>query len=266
MVLKRKATYSIKWERNDFTIRKSWLGTAKLEGPQKKGNWNKDITSGKQKFYGTIFRAAHHYYYKDIQGLRRPPQNSFWNTKLRIRAYYETNSSNGTHCAACRFLGLGSAIKIYNPDRLSMHIYGTVIHELAHASHWKMSSDSYGNSPIIVYESWARGVQWSLTRMRYSNYNLQSYYSRRAYTGMVQDLIDGPKTTISFYYYLNEDNPWVSLTRSYSDQVSGYTIRQIEDALVGQTTWNGWRNRIKNLYSNETKNFVDDVFHYWNLQ
>lgn len=82
-----------------------------------------------------------------------------------------------------------------------MQIYGTTIHEIAHASHWRMDQNAYNNSVISVYETWARGVQWELTRMVYPNYNLQYQYSRRAYTGLVQDLIDGIKTTTSYYYY-----------------------------------------------------------------
>jgi hypothetical protein len=31
------------------------------------------------------------------------------------------------------------------------------------------------------------------------------------------------------------------------DQVSGYTIRQIEDALNGIQTWDAWKNKIINI-------------------
>ncbi len=93
---RRKANYSIIWERYDFEIRKSWLGRAKYNGPKKRGDWNLNIRYGVQEFYATIFKASHHYYYKNIKNLRRPPQNSFWNTQLKIRAYNEVNNnSNG---------------------------------------------------------------------------------------------------------------------------------------------------------------------------
>ncbi|MDC3403066.1 hypothetical protein OAX38_02620 [Flavobacteriaceae bacterium] len=199
-----------------------------------------NLNSGNQKYYATIFRAAYHYYYKNIKGLRRPPQNSFWTTQMKIRAINELNNeSNGSHCASCRFLGLGSAIKIYNPQSNSREIYGTVIHELAHASHWSMDRSSYRNSSSIVAESWARGVQWELTRMIYSGY-VPSYFTN--YTGVVQDMIDG----ISDY-----------------DQVSGYNIRQIEDALNGQSSWTGWRNNIKNRYNNGTENNLEALCNHW---
>ena len=48
------------------------------------------------------------------------------------------------------------------------------------------------------------------------------------------------------------------------DQVAGYTIRQIEDALPGQLTWNAWKTNIKNLYNNATENNLDALFDFWN--
>ena len=158
-----KARYLIKWKRHQFTIRWSWLSAAKNRGPRKRGNWNLNIKGGHQEFYATIFRAAHHYYYKDIKGLRRPPQNRSWRTKLKIKGKYENKDINGNHKPSRRFLGLGSAIKIYNPHRETQAIYSTVIHELAHAAHWRMDRRNYNNcSNPKVAESWARGVEWGI--------------------------------------------------------------------------------------------------------
>jgi hypothetical protein len=44
------------------------------------------------------------------------------------------------------------------------------------------------------------------------------------------------------------------------DNVSGYSIRQLEDALIGQRTWNGWRDNIKNKYDNATETNIDALF------
>ncbi|MDO4782935.1 MAG: hypothetical protein Q4A09_06950 [Capnocytophaga felis] len=224
-----------------------------MDGPKTKGSWNVDMRGDKYEFYATIFRAAHHYYYEDIKGLRRPPLNGFWKTQMKLRAYMENNtSSNGNHSAARRFLGLGSAIKIYNPERNSMDIYGTVIHELAHASHWDMDKSGYNGSSDIVAESWARGVQWDLTRMVYPNYR-GGPFIRPNYTQVVVDMIDPNYPS----YELNANNGL------WNDNVQGYTIRQIEDALIGQKTWNGWRDNIIRMYNNETENNLPALFEYW---
>ena len=45
--------------------------------------------------------------------------------------------------------------------------------------------------------------------------------------------------------------------------VSGYTISQLEKSLIGQRTFNDWKNKIKNDYENSTENNLDNVFNYW---
>lgn len=262
---RKDANYSLKWETYHFSIRSGTVGQAKLDGPKKRGDWTKydnpssDITGGKSEFYATIFRAARHYYYGSIQDLRRPPKNSFWNPQMKIAAMYKTNDdANGRHAAWARVLGILNWIKIWNPKNDSDDIYATTIHELAHASHWNMGHSDFNNTDLIVKESWARGVQRQLTRMVYSSYS--PTYSRLDYTGVVQDMIDGNKTTRSYYHSKFDTSSY----KTYSDQVSGYSIKQIEDALKGQKNWDGWRDNIKNKYSNGTENNLDAAFTYWN--
>ncbi|MFP4046916.1 MAG: hypothetical protein ACLFT4_04050, partial [Bacteroidales bacterium] len=114
-----------------------------------------------------------------------------------------------------------------------------------------MGHSDFNNTELIVKESWARGVQRQLTRMVYSDYRIA--YSRLDYTGIVQDMIDGNKTTRSSWHSTYENYGY----KTYNDRVSGYTIKQIENALKGQRNWNGWRDNIKNKYSNETENNLD---------
>lgn len=262
------ARYIIQWERHNYSIRNGWLNQAEKRGPKENNTaWNYSIKDGVQEFYGTIHHAAHHYYYKDIKGLRRPPLNSFWKTQLKIRAYNETNNeSYGNHKPSRRFLGLGSNLKIYNPQRESMDLYGTVIHELAHASHWNMDKSNYNtmnycdetflglscSGDTKIAESWARGVQWELTRMIYPSYG-GGLTILPDYTQIVVDMVD-----INYSSYSSNLNNGL-----YNDNVSGYTIREIEDALNGEKTWDGWKNNIKNKYNNGTENNLDALFNYW---
>ncbi len=118
---RRDANYSIDWERYDFALQDGWLNGATYNGPKITGNWNLNLRNDKQAYYATIFRAAHHYYYyyKDIRGLRRPPQNSFLRTQLKIRAYLENERSN--HKEERRFLGSQIHMKAY--ERSSQEIY-----------------------------------------------------------------------------------------------------------------------------------------------
>lgn len=49
-----------------------------------------------------------------------------------------------------------------------------------------------------------------------------------------------------------------------ADNVSGYTIKQLESSLYGATNWNKWRDNIKNQHTNLTSGNVDELFDNWN--
>lgn len=239
---RRDANYSIDWERYDFALQDGWLNGATYNGPKKRGNWDLNLKDDKQEYYATIFRAAHHYYYKDIKGLKRPPTNSFGKTQMKILANYKSNNEiNGYHQKDIRIFGLYARIHLYNPQNSSSEIYGTTIHELAHASHWELRKNNWNdnNLPSKIKESWARGVQWELTRMVYPLY--QPFYFGD-YTGVVQDLIDG---------------------KSGYDQVENYTVKEIENVLSSTSSWDDWKDNLKNKYNNATENNLDAVFNRW---
>ncbi len=250
---RRPANYKIKWKRHQFSIWWSWLSSAKYNGPKKRGDWNLNIKGGTQEYYATIFRAAHHYYYENIKGLRRPPLNTFWRTKMKIRAYKQNVSEDnalGTHTAGWRAFGLYAPIKIYTYQRPSRDTYMTTLHELAHASHWHMNRSAFRDSETRVKESWARGVQWDIGRMVYPDYRGGATI-RPDYTQVVVDMIDTP----------SDVNNGIESTSI--DNVQGYTIRQIEDAINGRTSWNSWRDNIKSRYNNATEVNLDALFSFW---
>ena len=60
-----------------------------------------------------------------------------------------------------------------------------------------------------------------------------------------------------------DDNNRFGNTFATGESVNGYAIRQIEDALKGQRTWNGLRDNIKKRYNNETEENLDALFQYW---
>jgi hypothetical protein len=164
-----------------------------------------------------MFRAAFHYYYKDIQGFRRTPQNSFWATQIKLGVYnYENEDANGNHAPIRRLFGIGEAIHIYNPSRRIDEIYATTIHELAHAVHWDMGSSDYHNSDDNVSETWSNGVQWVLTKTEYPNYRGRPNETPQ-YTNFVMDLIDFPSQEHSGFG-----------TFAPTDQLEGYNIVQIQ--------------------------------------
>jgi len=258
-----RARYRIDWERHNFALRSGGFSSAQYKGPYKIGNWNWQIEDGEiHQYYGTIFRAAFHYYYQNNRGLRRPPENSFWRTQLRIGAYTRPNDdANGVHSWFWRGFGLLTPVKIYTYEKSNRQTYATTIHELAHASHWNMDRIDFIRTDDIVIESWARGVEKELTSLIYGNLDYTYKYSRLRYTGVVEDLIDKPKPVTSYFYWTEED-PYTELTRTYNDKVAGYSIRQLEDALIHKKTWYDWEKSITTI-SNSTAPFVRESFQFW---
>lgn len=96
-----------------------------------------------------------------------------------------------------------------------------------------------------------------------------SGFATVAYTGFVTNLIDkAPKDVVCSQYFniptkefkLYQDENLSN--KSYTDNVSGYTLRQIEDALRGTSKANQWIENIKRI-NNPCKIHIDEVYNFW---
>lgn len=253
---RRDANYSIKWERHHYDIRSGNLGQAYYNGPKKRGDWNLNINGGKSRMYAIVHQAAHDYYYGARAGLKSPPRNSSTSPKVKF-AVWNTNNEDalGSHCKDCRIMGIWSRLKIWSNGRTFQQLYATTIHELAHASHWELRKNNWNdnNTDEIVKESWARGVELVLTNLRY-NGRYQGGATRPTYTQVVVDLIDPNFPTAG-------DNENLGL---WNDNVTGYSLRQIEEVLSNTSSFNEWENNIRNRYENSTENNLGELFNFWN--
>lgn len=266
--------YHLHFGRDDFELRENNTSEIVYNKHNMRGPWNHTFTKGsKEAFWSTAFRAAFYYYYKeDINQIRRPPQNSFWKAKLTLKMHpgADPEGTNGSFTGGIQFLGITSAISIYkqsspNFDRPTDGVYGTVIHEIAHASHWNFDSDNYKrcreNGNKIVLESWARGVQWQLTQKIYPDYNI--IYDRCRYTGMIEDLRNGTKTVKSYYWWSPTTDKQEYGESTYKDEVLWIPLNVIENCLIGSSTWNQWRDRLKQQSPSQAAK-LDNTFRYWN--
>jgi hypothetical protein len=282
--------YSIKWERQDFDIRSGTFGQAYFNGPHQRGNWNLVINSGKSRHFAHIFWAGIDYFYRAASqfSLTPPPSNTFWNPRLHIAAHDKDNSDkNAVTHPWSRTFSVFPTMGFYNPNRRSDFIYGTAIHELAHYAHWGMDKWTFNFGADNVIESWAEGVEWAFCSWRYGSYGdandaamttggTDSYQERTVggspvYTSVVVDLID------------DENQRW---TRSHNgstvypdDRVNGYTIKQIQDAMVKlnllnigfappnnitiNSMWDTWYTHLRNDYTNGTEQFLDELYDSW---
>lgn len=63
---------------------------------------------------------------------------------------------------------------------------------------------------------------------------------------------------------IDEDNQSIKYGSDYpKDQVSGYTLKQLEQALIGAKAWDDWRKNIESLYENPTKQYLEELFNNW---
>lgn len=286
---RRKANYSIDWERYQFALQDGWLNGATYNGPKKRGDWNLDLNSGKQEYYATIFSGAYFYYYGTRMGLTSPPKNSFWKRQMKIKARLERGKSS---YVKARRIWLGSDISLKAYGESSAAVFGTTIHELAHAAHRELSGAAYNHLVYYAYtipcatlidecdfprqearskrrvmETWATTVEIILTNNRYrtkfsrpnyeyfENFQTQTIAADNFYTTAGIDMIDDVNQRLDILPPSNF-RPL--------DNVFGYTINQLENGLRGAKSWIEWRDNIKNGSNNPTQNFVDELFNNWN--
>lgn len=273
--------YHMHFGRDDFELRQDNTTEIVYNYHSTRSPWNYTFAAGsKESFWSTAFRAAFCYYYKNIDGLSRPPLNSFWKAKLTMKMHQgkDPDGTQATFAGGPRFLGITSAIQVYKQyenaakktvDCPTDYLYGSVIHEVAHASHWNLDKDNFKecreNGNKIVLESWTRGVEVQLTRKIYSNYTTEyDLFYRGRYTGMITDLTDGTKFVSSSRWWPANSNTYENnVVSTYTDRVSGILIKDIEACLVGSSTWNQWRDKLKNKYPLKATE-INNTFRYWN--
>ena len=296
---RRKANYSIKWERYHFSIRSGTVGQAMKNGPKKKGNWNpkfgntgNTLVKDKQQYYALIFQAAHYYYYGDRMGLTSPSRNSAWKKQLKIAARAKSGSSSHVHQ---RTLYWGADISLQAYERKADMVFATTIHELAHGAHRELHKDNYNHLVEVGYvlaclmsgveecsssvaqdippvsknrrrllETWAQTVEIVFTRDWYINKCNISNYKYASKNGQSVWIEDQPYYTSAGYDLIDDEDQFE--TENYlcpKDRVKGYSILQLEAALKHAKSWEDWRDNIKNNYHNNTEQYVDELFANW---
>jgi hypothetical protein len=81
------------------------------------------------------------------------------------------------------------------------------------------------------------------------------------YTSMVVDMMDDCNQRD-----INCNNQFATtnnFTMFPNDNVTGFTILQIQQALNGATSWNQWKGNMKNGKSTQAIQNIDDLFTNW---
>lgn len=294
---KRPCNYSIVWESMFWDIRNGTFGQAFYNGPKKAGPWTLTITGNKSLRYATIHRAAWVYWFgskENIEFLDRP----FHVRKVKIcYKHKQGNNKSGDY-----WLSLGAGIfpdiRIYGKGKggwyLTSEIFGTTIHELAHAAHCKAIGriEYYFDTDAVIRESWATYVEKTLTYRHYRLHNYHEfdkdvsfrqgtrilhftlpnqwnkqgwmgYTSSELYTPLFIDLVDVSNqrqwAQLSKYPdYLSYPNDVMSGFKSAELQELLYKIRNVTDL---QKELKAFKDKYNHKYTDE---MVDALFELWN--
>jgi hypothetical protein len=270
---------------------------------QKDEPWNLNITGGDDKYHALIHQAAHDYYYGHRFGLDSPPKNNHLYSfgiqrQMKIAARESAPwgvPSSFSHLRNDLFYGLFAQIHIKAFGRPSDAVYGTTIHELTHAQHSVLDRSSYDNLVRDAYfngatalenrnkrllETWPTTVEIMMTLDRYKTKFNNPKYSYRLtnlqdqtinydnhYTSGGYDMIDDfnqriIRDALGNIRYGSNGLPLQNLTLPI-DNVSGYTLKELQDALIGARLWGQWKDNIKNKYANPTEIYLDELFNNW---
>lgn len=268
--------------RNQFTIKAGsifWNARYKDYSNYKKRPWNVNFTSGRHHFHAQVYRAAYDYYNRVIYeyGLKRPRY-------CRISAkYYNCDASE--HRAKVLNLLPIAEIRVTRrttdcTNKQFDRIYASTIHELGHASHREKDKGMFSIFEIgsknreILKESMALGIETIVTNDFFddimTNYTstkisdvnrglnrFNEFKQRQAplemneYTPIVDDLIDSSNQ--------NSFDPTYPI-----DNVSGYTLQEIFNALDDCRDIDCWENNIRNYYTKPqaTEDNLTELFNY----
>lgn len=282
------ARYVLQWERYNYSIRNGSLFQAETKSAteQKDVPWNLNITGGDDKYHALIHQAAYDYYYGHRFGLISPPMNnhnySFGRQGQIKIAARETAPwgipSSYSHIRSDLTYSLAPQIHIKAWGRPSDEVYGTTIHELSHALHSVLDRSSYDNIVRDAWldnhssvqnrnrrllETWPTTVEIMMTldryRTKFGNPDYQYKWNKQSLT-----ILDENHYTSGGFDMIDDFNQSVIFDNRFPvDRVNGYTLKQLEQSLIGARHWSQWRDNVKNKYDNPTEQFVDELFNNW---
>ncbi len=244
--------YYIKWRRDCFHIRGLGKVVKVAEttlADNSKSRIERTITDNGHAAwkYASVFRPAHYYFYHyDKCGLSRPDEN---NLIIRLSAREPDDRVSRYFCGG-GFI-LPDVFVYYRKLSSSRDIFRSTIHEIAHCAHHKWSRSTYRHCDKIVKESWARGIAYYVARE--VDYGDVGERFSSIYTGLVLSL-----TRDDF------ENSVKTSEGTVKYHLKKFTLSEVERCLKGCTTWNQWRDKLKNTENGKgQENEIDKVFDAW---
>lgn len=191
-------------------------------------------------FKRQVFQAAR-YYYKGNNDLLNNIDKLHLENPLRIATYQDSTSlhHDGIEGIGWYFGGSNPRyIEIANYSASSSFIFGTVLHELGHASHHTELGSSYGGVIPRIKESFASFMGW---------YNVKKYYSSVLTTDSLvhsacsqgrQNWSGGDSPYAPIYIDFIDDYNQFCVNPTYVDDIiNGVSVTDVLSFAIGPTTW-----------------------------
>jgi hypothetical protein len=148
---------------------------------------------------------------------------------------------------------------------------------MTHASHYRLDRSFFINIPTcervstksgVISESWAEGAETILTNHRYNQlsnnyistqalldnqlfFNGLTNHNDRLQTQTIAQIDEYSPIVVDLIDNINQSAPGFWAGDQPVDNVSGYTLSQIQSALNTSRGIHGWKERIKNINGND---------------
>jgi hypothetical protein len=241
-----------------------------------RSGWNQNfVETDEFHFYALVHNATFDFYnIKGVQhGLHYPKFR-----KLTCKRWFSSASKHANDLAGIVMPTLTITMGTQGVYRGSIGVYGVVVHEIMHRSHYEMDNSMFATishgkkDKYLIRESWAEGVSVHITNQRYgqlapnylgsaiAGYRYRQFYQTdgiadfEAYSPFVLDLMDNYNQSVS-----NS----ASNGPHFDDAVSGYTLSEIQWGINDQITIGDIGQRLKQIKpsgvtDNEIDNLIDD--------
>ncbi len=192
-------------------------------------------------FKRQVFQAAR-YYFKGHNDLLNNIEKIHLDDPLRIATYADSTSLHHSGIAGSAWYFGGSTpryIEIANHSSASSFIFGTVLHELGHASHHTEVGYNYSSVTKYIKESFACFMGWYNVKIYYSNVLTTDYNVHNACL-MGRQLWTGTSNYTPIYVDLVDDyNQQLEYgnTALVNDAINNIPVTDVLNFAIGPVTW-----------------------------
>ncbi len=261
---RRAVNYSIVFRTPRFRVT-GWTGhSSRYNGPKKENSWSKDFGWHSEWWVrSTLINAITDFKTQATShGLALPSTLH----PERVRPLFRDGVSN----VIFHYVPGGSDVQIFTKDGTTNletdDLHQLMMHELGHVSHITKSRVLFLATNAIVRESWAVATEYYFTLPYYPN-NLSVTRLRDQSKSQIEQGGDRSWQYTPFFIDLRDNTNQLDDANAISgwadDDVSGYTLKQMQEAMNKKTKLSGIRTYLKDNYNNSTEGHLGKLVDFY---